>query len=489
MPSVAKAKQRYAHGTHARYVFGKCRCEPCKEARRAYDEQRSIAKRPFRAKQDDQGEWRSYDARTQRFGRRFGSRGAALKYTASLNRKHSQAHPRPSDLIDATNAREHLAWLQTQGVGLRIAARAARLSYGTVDHIRSGQLVRTRRATAESILTIDASARSDRARTRVDETLILVNRLVGAGYRRGWIAKQLGSRWPSLGIGKTEWIEVRTARAVHSLYNRLHATNATLPPIAATFSPTLVEASFRRGGRQPSSPTTRTPVPEREDFAHGTRACYTEGGCRCDKCVEAEHDYREARRIENRLPYQLTKSSEGWIVRARTGGTVVFQSNERDAAMGVRDHLNDGDPAAARKRRIDSTRVREHLMELASVGIGQTAIAQASGVTACTIWRLVNGLGKTVSRDVADKLLSVDDKAVPAMALVDATESYELVDRLIAAGFADTWLAYLLGSHLKTLRTRGRSIRVCRARAIYSLYANLRERVGLIRALEDQLAA
>lgn len=141
----------YAHGTHARYVINKCRCDECRKANR------------------------EYEAKRRRWAREF-----------------PYVDP---PLVDGTSAREHLESLLAQGVGERYLAAQAGLDVKTIRQLRGKRKDRDnktgkiRRETRDAILSLELvyskGHRVDRA-----EADAIVAELVA----RGWAKAAIGRR-------------------------------------------------------------------------------------------------------------------------------------------------------------------------------------------------------------------------------------------------------------------------------------------------------
>lgn len=176
-----------AHGTRACYVFGPepggdrskgCRCEPCKEANRAY---------------------------------------ARARYRAAV-RPDESFEPA---YVDCAEAREHLRWLSTVGVGTRVVAERTGIARSTITRIRLGKRDRARPETIAKILAVGRSAARDGARVDAKPTWKRIDDLLGHGWTRTAIAAALGSKAkrPALQIHRTK-LTVETARKVAELHER-----------------------------------------------------------------------------------------------------------------------------------------------------------------------------------------------------------------------------------------------------------------------------
>jgi hypothetical protein len=100
-------------GTRSRYVAG-CRCEPCVIANRTY--------------------------------------------ARNLERHHSRVRwgieTHTDGLVDATEARNHLLWLRSRGIGLRRLHNTTGISRSTLNEIRSGRRSRITLAIANRIVAV-----------------------------------------------------------------------------------------------------------------------------------------------------------------------------------------------------------------------------------------------------------------------------------------------------------------------------------------------
>ena len=169
------------HGTRAKYVFEKCRCEPCTDANRTYQRER--------------------DRHQRRVA--FGIEAPQYAY------------------IDATEARDHLRWLRKVGVGKRQVHTETGLSLSAIDKIRSGRVTKCREGTANKILAVGRSKAADGAFIDAKQTWRLINDLLKHGLTKRAIATALGStaKNPTLQIGRSK-VTAKNARAVAQLHER-----------------------------------------------------------------------------------------------------------------------------------------------------------------------------------------------------------------------------------------------------------------------------
>jgi len=167
------------HGTRAKYVVEKCRCEPCTNANRTYARQR--------------------DRQARRVSYGFDE-------------------PNPA-FIDATEAREHLLWLSSVGVGKRRVAELTGVSLSAIDKLRQGNRTKCRPETAAKILAVGRSRTSDGAFIDAKKTWRLIDDLLKHGWTKQAIAKAIGSKAqrPALQLQPNK-VTARNARAIEQLH-------------------------------------------------------------------------------------------------------------------------------------------------------------------------------------------------------------------------------------------------------------------------------
>jgi hypothetical protein len=169
------------HGTRAKYVVEKCRCEPCTNANRTYQRQRDR------------------QARRVRYG---------------------FEEPTPA-FIDATEAREHLLWLSKVGIGKRRVSQLTGISVSAIEELRKGNRTKCRPQTADKILGVGRSKASDGAFIDAKQTWRLINDLLEHGWTKEAIAKAIGSKAqrPSLQLQPNK-VRAKSARAIEQLHQR-----------------------------------------------------------------------------------------------------------------------------------------------------------------------------------------------------------------------------------------------------------------------------
>ena len=173
-----------AHGTRSRYVGG-CWCQPCTEANRLYA--------------------RELDRHRRRVS-------------------YGIEQPRPERVIDATEARDHLRWLSSVGVGRRTVAERTGLAFTTVREITTGETRCCAPETAEKILAVGKFSRSGGVRVDAADTWRKIDEILALGWTKVAIARRIiGPDALQLQLGRHE-VRASTAAKVADLYAEVMAT-------------------------------------------------------------------------------------------------------------------------------------------------------------------------------------------------------------------------------------------------------------------------
>lgn len=164
--------EQHPHGTRARYVGARCRCDECRRANTAY----------------------------------------------GLEREHARRRGDTNALVPAAPVAEHIQALSTKGVGKRAIAAACDVPTSTLWKIVTGRRQVIREKTAAKILAVDAGAISDGTRVPAGPTWRMVRELLRAGLTKGEISRRLGNNGLSLQIQKRQVLASTELRV-----RRLHA--------------------------------------------------------------------------------------------------------------------------------------------------------------------------------------------------------------------------------------------------------------------------
>lgn len=167
------------HGTRAKYVHDKCRCEECTVANRTYA--------------------RELDRKERRV--RYGIEEASPAY------------------IDASEARKHLLWLSSVGVGKRRVSQLTGISASAIDKLRQGNRTKCRQSTADKILAVGRSKAADGAYVDAKATWRRIDDLLANGWTKTAIARAIGSKAkvPALQLSRSR-VSAKHARAIEQLH-------------------------------------------------------------------------------------------------------------------------------------------------------------------------------------------------------------------------------------------------------------------------------
>lgn len=183
-------------GTNARYVLDRCRCEPCRDARRAADRKRQA-------------------------------------YNAGV---------RPKPLVDAKPVRAHVLDLMDQGMGLKRIGQVAGVAHGGVSKLIYGDYKtgrrpsrRISRTNADKLLSVDLDL-ADGAHVEGTEARALVAELVARGWAKAEIGRRVhGPHAKSLQAADSEFVFAGTLRTLRRLQDepvpeRTHWTGSRYTP-------------------------------------------------------------------------------------------------------------------------------------------------------------------------------------------------------------------------------------------------------------------
>lgn len=142
----------YAHGQHAAYVLDRCRCEPCKASNATYEKDRRGRIEP--------------------------------------------------PYVLATQAREHVLWLATQGLGRKQIAKASGVAHGTLCKLiygdpkrRMAPSKRIRPETHDAIMAVVPADNTGNLRIiPAGPTWVLLDEMIAAGIPQSTIGKALGNK-------------------------------------------------------------------------------------------------------------------------------------------------------------------------------------------------------------------------------------------------------------------------------------------------------
>jgi len=115
---------------------------------------------------------------------------------------------------------------------------------------------------------------------------------------------------------------------------------------------------------------------------------------------------------------------------------------------------------------VPAGRIREHLEWLRTGGVGLRRVAEVSGVSRSALTDIAAGRQRRLRPTTGERIMAVSRRDGAAGALVDGAGTWELLERLLAAGCSRTWIARQLGSQAATPALQLRRERVLRSTAI-----------------------
>jgi len=212
-PTVANAActhpvATHYHGSHACYVFDKCRCIPCREANTAYMKKRS-------------------------------------RWTGEFPYE-------PPPLVDSAETRNHVVSLMDQGMGAKRVAAVAGVTPSLVGNIVYGRggnhhraANRIRRSTAEKLLAVTLDV-SDGAKVDATESWQIIDELVARGWWKAAIGRRVhGPGAISLQVSRN-LVFAGTLRTLRTLLTepvplRLHNVTGKMYDPTTSYEPQFVE--------------------------------------------------------------------------------------------------------------------------------------------------------------------------------------------------------------------------------------------------------
>lgn len=120
--------------------------------------------------------------------------------------------------VDNAEARAHLVWLESQGVGLRTVAEASGLTRSQLARIRSGSTTRSKPETVARVLAVHKGVAKGGAVIDGTRTMQLVAELVEMGWTKGAIAQALGASTKALQVCRRGTLLRSTADKVARLH-------------------------------------------------------------------------------------------------------------------------------------------------------------------------------------------------------------------------------------------------------------------------------
>lgn len=216
-PSDLPDPESHPHGTRARYVALKCRCDACRAANTQYARERAEQAKQ-RAREEATGDvaagapqiWTAPD----------GSKRVRV-YRRACKGVHGQPCPHGSHLrsdsvgdvcgrcrvalayrglVPSERARAHLCKLAEEGLGIKSVRDACDVNDTTLWDVRDGLQSRIRVETERRILAVDRQAAADHAIVDGRRTHRAIAQMLGFGLTKTEIAQRLGYRTRAIQI-------------------------------------------------------------------------------------------------------------------------------------------------------------------------------------------------------------------------------------------------------------------------------------------------
>lgn len=166
------------HGTHSSYSKG-CRCEPCRVAHRTYERNQSRVRR-----RDQQG-----------------------------------VDPRPPTHVDATEARTHVQFLRSKGVGLVQLSKKTGLSKNYLQQLSRGEFRTIRITSSEKLLALPAIHELPGQYVPSAEAKKLIAELLEAGLTKTQISMALNAKTKSLAVN--DFIRLKRLEKLKALHRQV----------------------------------------------------------------------------------------------------------------------------------------------------------------------------------------------------------------------------------------------------------------------------
>ncbi|HEY1554764.1 MAG TPA: hypothetical protein VGF94_08020 [Kofleriaceae bacterium] len=243
MSGIAKCDPKsFAHGTRARYVADKCRCEPCRAANTQYARD-SAARAKQRAEESAIAEraaapapqvWTRPDGtQAMRIYKRAcaGINGLPCPTSSHLRRDSTgdicgkcRVRRAYFGLVSSERARAHLLELAAAGVGKLAVRDACDVPASILHEVRLGRKPRIRVETERRILEVDVGAIADHACISARRTWQLLGELLALGIPKYKLARALGSKaersMPALQL-RAGFVLAKTQARVEKLHREL----------------------------------------------------------------------------------------------------------------------------------------------------------------------------------------------------------------------------------------------------------------------------
>lgn len=207
-------------------------------------------------------------------------------------------------------------------------------------------------------------------------------------------------------------------------------------------------------------------MPAEANFRHGTRGRYT-SGCRCDECRAANLFYwHDKRRQANEASLKLGPRTESHCVgvgkKVCPKGVKLTKASKGNYCETCRHKLiwNGLVPAQP---------ARHHMLMLRKKGVGRRSVQAVTDISDSILSKILNGQRHQIMKRTADAILAVDSDSISDGGLVDASETWHHIRRLMEHGYTKARLSKEIGQGGKALQLGKKKVRAKSAAKIQRL--------------------
>lgn len=124
---------------------------------------------------------------------------------------------------------------------------------------------------------------------------------------------------------------------------------------------------------------------------------------------------------------------------------------------------------------VSAERARAHLQWLSARGVGRKTAADAAKVSLSVVAHIASGRKQTIRAQTERRLLQVTEAAAADRACIDATQTWQRLDELIACGYSRAYIAsQVIGHPAKALQLVRHSVTARNAERVRQAYERLR---------------
>jgi ferredoxin-fold anticodon binding domain-containing protein len=222
------------HGTRAKYVGDKCRCDECRGANRAYYHSRQRLVRAAAAAIPKGTQRKTVTKHVPWLGKAIKFRKTVCKGVRGTPCPHERYLKRNSIggvcsdcrdkllkrvMLSASPARKHLAYLSERGVGLHAVNKTCKVAYSTLQDIKNRKVTKVSPRVLVRIMNVTTEDMAPSALVPAEKAWELVRLLKELGVPKATISEKLGNNGKALQIGRTRVLK-RTLEDLQLIYEQ-----------------------------------------------------------------------------------------------------------------------------------------------------------------------------------------------------------------------------------------------------------------------------